>query len=135
MRKIVILFSLSVFMGCSSTMTRYGYNLQNLLINKDAQCAIPIKKNFPYIKDEVEILGSIKAGDSGLSVKCGEAYVLRQFLQEACALGADLINIIDESRFDVLSTCYRAKAEFLRFKDKGKSKNLVSDPLYVSNYN
>ena len=131
MRKIVLLFSLIMVMGCSSTMTRYGYKLQSLSINKDTQCTIPIKNNFPYKKDEVEILGSIRAGDSGFSVKCGEAYVLKQFQQEACALGADLINIIDESRFDILSTCYRAKAEFLRFKDRGKVKNLVSDPLFV----
>ena len=126
-----MLFSVIVFIGCSSTMTRYGYNLQSLPINKDAQCTIPIKKNFPYKKDEVEILGSIRAGDSGFSVKCEEAYVLKQFQQEGCALGADLINIIDESRFDILSSCYRAKAEFLRFKDREKFKNLVSDPLYV----
>lgn len=131
MRKIVLLISLIVFIGCSSTMTRYGYNLQNLPANKDTKCNIPIKKNFPYKKEEVEILGSIRAGDSGFSVKCGEAYVLKQFHQEACALGADLINIIDESRFDILSTCYRAKAEFLRFKEREKVKNLVSDPLYV----
>ena len=131
MQKIVLLLSLIMFMGCASTMTRYGYNLQNIPINKDAQCSIPIKKNFPYKKDEVEILGSIRAGDSGFSVKCGEAYVLKQFQQEACALGADLINIIKESRFDILSTCYRAKAEFLRLKDREKAKNLVSDPLYV----
>ena len=131
MKRIVLLLSLILFMGCSSTMTRHGYNLQNLPANKDAQCNISIKKNFAYNKEEVEILGSIRAGDSLFSVQCGEAYVLKQFQQEACALGADLINIIDERRFDIFSTCYRAKAEFLRFKDREKVKNLVSDPLYI----
>lgn len=131
MQKFTLLFSLIVLTGCASTMTRSGYGLKNLQINKDSQCSVPIKNNFPYKKDEVEILGSIRAGDSGFSVKCGEAYVLKQFQLEACALGADLINIIAESRFDVLSTCYRAKAEFLRFKGREKVKNLVSDPLYI----
>ena len=131
MQKIILFFSLVVFVGCSSTMTRSGYTLESLPVNKDAQCGILIKKNFQYKKEEVEILGSIKAGDSGLSVKCGEAYVLKQFQQEACALGADLINIMNESRLDILSSCYRAKAEFLRFQDREKVKNLVSDPLYV----
>ncbi len=131
MQKIILLFSLIMLAGCSSTMTRYGYTLKSLQINKDAQCDVPIKNNFAYNKDEVEILGSIKAGDSGFSVKCGEAYVLKQFQLEACALGADLINILAESRFDILSTCYRARAEFLRFKNREKAKNLVSDPLYV----
>lgn len=131
MQKIVFLFTFAIFMGCSSTMTRQGYNLQNLPANSNSQCNVPIKKKFPYEKEEVDILGKIRAGDSGFSVKCGEAYVLKQFQHEACALGADLINITDESRFDILSSCYRARAEFLRFKDREKAKKLVSDPLYV----
>lgn len=131
MRRIILFFSLIMFIGCSSTMTRYGYSPQRLPINADTKCNIPIKRNFSYEKNEVEILGSIKAGDSGFSVKCGEAYVLNQFQREACALGADLVNIINESRFDLLSTCYRAKAEFLRFKDREKVRNLASDPIYI----
>lgn len=131
MKRIILILSLAMLMGCSSTMTRTGYSLKSLQTNKNAQCDIPIKKNFPHSRNEIEILGSIRAGDSGLSVKCGEAYVLKRFQQEACALGADLINITDESRFDILSTCYRAKAEFLRFKDRTKAKDLVPDPVYV----
>ena len=112
MRKIVLLFCFIMSIGCSSTMTRYGYDLKSLAIKEGVQCVIPIKRNFSYKKEEVKILGSIKAGDSGFSVKCGEAYVLKQFQQEACALGADLVNIIDESRFDILSTCYRKRGRF-----------------------
>jgi hypothetical protein len=66
MQKIFFLFIFIVFMGCSSTMTRKGYHLQGLSINKDAQCNIPIKRNFPYNKNDVEILGTIRAGDSGI---------------------------------------------------------------------
>ncbi len=132
MRVIILFFTIIFLTGCASAITRYGYNLQDIP-QKDSYvgCDIPIKRNFQYKKDGVEILGSIKAGDTGFSVKCGKAYVLGVFQQEACALKADLINITDESGFDILSTCYRAKADFLRFKDREKAKNLESDPVYI----
>jgi len=47
-------------------------------------------------------------------------------------LGADVINITQEKQPNPLtSTCYRAKAEFLRFKNREKAKNLVSDAKYA----
>ena len=130
--RIFLFFTIILLAGCSSAIKRYGYDLQDMP-NKDkySNCIIPIKKDFQYNKDEVEILGSIKAGDTLFSVQCGEVYVLNIFQEEACALGADLINITFERRMDIWSSCYRATAEFLRLKDKEKVKNLVSDPVYV----
>lgn len=117
--------------GCASVMTRYGYELKDIP-KRDASlgCSIPVKKNFQYHRDDVEVLGSIKAGDSGLSFECGKGYVLGIFRQEACALGADLINITYERNLDIWSSCYRAKADFLRFKDRTKVSVLESDPDY-----
>jgi len=132
-REILIIFLLAIFLtGCASVITRYGYDLQNIP-DKDKYlgCTIAIKKDFQYNKDEVEILGSIKAGDTGFSFKCGKNYVLELFRQEACVLRTDLINITYERGIDILSSCYRAKADFLRFKDREKAKNLESDPVYI----
>ncbi len=131
MRKTLLFLSLVMFVGCASSMKRTGYNVKDLPVKTDAQCNIPIKRSLTYKNEEVDVLGTIQAGDSGFSVKCGEAYVLKQFQQEGCALGADLVNILDEKRIDILSSCYRAKAEFVRFKDREKAKSLASDPLYV----
>ena len=39
-------------------------------------------------------------------------------------LGADVINITDERLPDILSTCYRAKAEFIRLKDRQEVEGL-----------
>ena len=127
-QKIFLFFAILVFAGCSSVITRRGYSLQDIQ-NKEKYpgCNIPVKKKFQYDKNEVEVLGEIKAGDSGFSVTCGETHVLNIFRQEACALGADLINITSEHRLDIASSCYRARAEFLRFKDREKAKNLESD--------
>ena len=46
-------------------------------------------------------------------------------------LGADIVNIVDETSPDFFwSTCYRARAEFIRLKNRQKAKLIVSDPCY-----
>jgi hypothetical protein len=127
----ILLFSvISLLMGCASKITRSGYSLQDEDQYKNFGCNVAIKKDFVYNKDDVETLGEIKAGDSGFSFDCGKKYVLSLFKKEACALSADLINIIYERNIDLWSSCYRAKAQFLRFKDREKAQNLESDAAY-----
>lgn len=125
MLNIFIFFSFFLLVGCAAKITRYGYTIQDIQNNTQySGCFMPIKKDFTYNKEEVEILGEILAGDTGFSTDCNEGHVLNVFRQEACALKADLINIIYERNTDIWSSCYRAKAQFLRFKDRGKVKNL-----------
>lgn len=130
-RKLILFFVIVELTGCASVITRYGYKLEDIP-NRNAYlgCRIPIKKDFQYNNDEVEILGSIKAGDTGMSFKCGKGDVLTIFRQEGCALGADLINITYDRDIDLWSSCYRAKADFLRLKDREKAKTLKSDAGY-----
>ncbi|MDP2906009.1 MAG: hypothetical protein Q8O22_06905 [Candidatus Omnitrophota bacterium] len=130
-REAVLFINIILLAGCASVITRYGYDVKDIS-NKNAYlgCSIPIKKDLQYNKNDMEVLGSVKSGDTGFSLECGKGYVLGIFKQEACALGADLINITYERGFDIWSSCYRAKAEFLRFKDREKVKTLRSDAAY-----
>jgi hypothetical protein len=85
-----------------------------------------------YNTNDVEILGSIHDYDTGFSTDCDEAAILDIFCREGSMLRADLINITEEKQPNPwTSTCYRAKAEFLRFKDREKAKVLVSDAKYA----
>jgi hypothetical protein len=77
------------------------------------------------------VLGSIQAYDTGFSTYCDEAYILEIFCEDACTLGADVINITEEHQPDMVSSCYRARAQFLRFKDREKAKGLLSDAKYA----
>lgn len=47
-------------------------------------------------------------------------------------MGADIINIIDEKRADILSTCYRVDAELLKSKDSQYTQSLQTDDEYQS---
>lgn len=121
--------------GCAAGITRTGYQLPQGQTSRNLQrCPIVIQNNAKYDTNDVEVLGSIHAYDTGFSTDCDEAYVLDIFCREACMVGADFINITEEKQPSILtSTCYRAKATFLRFKDREKAKGLLSDPKYAPN--
>jgi hypothetical protein len=122
--------------GCAAGISRQGYTLQDIknaeLANTNlvAACHLAIKNGATYEASEVDILGKIEAFDTSVSVDCDEAYVLDIFCREACALGADFVNLTDEHYPSFWSTCYRAKAEFLRYKNRDQAKLIVSDAKY-----
>jgi hypothetical protein len=79
-------------------------------------CDIPIKK-FETISDSVATkIGKIKLSDSGFSLHCSEEDAIEILKKEGCALNADFINILKESRPDSISNCYRCSAEFYKYK-------------------
>ena len=134
--RIAILFlcSAAVFIsGCAAGITRTGYKLPPNQNSKDlTRCPIAIQSNAKIDTNDVVLLGSIHAYDNGLSTGCDEAAILDIFCREGCLLGADLINITNEKQPNPwTSTCYRARASFLRFKDRDKVKGLVSDAKYA----
>ncbi len=110
---------LLLLFGCDAQITREGYKAEDLGETSQPDCCVAIKNNININREEVEVLGKIKASDTGFSTACDEEYVLDIFGEDACALGADIINIVEEEQPDYFwSTCYRAKAEFLRLKDR-----------------
>jgi len=69
-------------------------------------------------------IGRIRLGDTGFSKKCNENDALQILKKEACLLGADVVNILGETRPDFWSTCYRVEAEFLiNLNAKNKTLN------------
>lgn len=134
MYKIILLFSLISFCGCVAGISRQGYKLEDTKNKSLSSCDLVIKKKYVYNKDAVDILGKINSYDTGLSVTCNQDYVLSIFCEEACALGADILNIIEEKTSDIWSSCYRAKAEFLRLKDRQKIEELKNSEQYYPGF-
>jgi hypothetical protein len=88
--------------------------------------------NVPFNTNDVVVLGTIHDYDTGFSINCDEAAILEMFCREGTMVGADIVDITWERQPNPwTSTCYRATAEFLRFKDREKAKSLVSDPWYA----
>ncbi len=132
-----IMLSLFMFMSClfliscSAGVTRSGYKFQDIQAFHDfSGCRVVIKNNADFTTDEVTIVGNIKVFDTQFSVECDEEYVLDLLTKEACALGADIVNIIEEKQPNIWSTCYRAKAQYLRVNNRQRALILKSDPQY-----
>ncbi len=121
---------LIILVGYISGISRSGYRVENNPEVYSSDCKVSIQYQAKFNENEVEMLGRIKAFDTLFSVKCYEAFILEKFAREACILGADVINIIKEKHPDILSTCYRAEAEFLRFFDREMAKKNTSSPKY-----
>jgi hypothetical protein len=121
--------------GCAAGISRTGYHLPADQATKNLpRRPIAIRYEMHYSPNDVEVLGSIHAYDTGFSTDCDEAAILDIFCREGNMLDVDIINITEEKQPNPLtSTCYRARAEFLRFKDREKAKDLVSDPKYAPN--
>ena len=99
--------------GCAAGISRQGYTLGDVRQpGHPTDCHLAFKCKATYESNEVEVVGHIKAYDTSVSVTCDEAYILDIFSKEACALGADVVNVTDEHYPSFWSTCYQAKAEF-----------------------
>jgi hypothetical protein len=130
---LLILCGATAFLsGCVSGISRTGYRLPaDQASDEITNHPIAIKCDAHYSTNDVVLLGSIHAYDTGFSTRCDEEYVLGIFCEEGRILGADVINITEERQPDVWSTCYQAKAQFLRFKDRKKAMGISSDPKYA----
>ena len=130
---IMALCSAAIFVsGCAAGIIRTGYQLpKEQDTNNAVGRIIAVQRNATFDTNDVVILGFIHSYDTGFSLDCDEAYSLDIFCQEGRILGADLVNITEEKHPDWFSSCYRARAEFVRFKDREKVKSLYSDPYYA----
>ena len=128
----LLIVLISCLLGCHASITRSGYGINDLQTNLSPCTDIIIKKNASFPEDIATVVGKIKAGESGFSFVCSEEYVLGIFRKDACALRANIVNIIEEKQPNFWSTCYRAKADLLRCKDKNVLANIKSDPQYAS---
>lgn len=119
--------------GCAIGVTRTGYKLPAGQQSKNLPLRpIAIQRNVQFNTNDVVVLGTIHAYDTGFSINCDEAAILEMFCREATMMGADIVDITEDKQPNPwTSTCYRAKAEFLRLNDREKAKGLVSDAWYA----
>ena len=117
MRIFAFFSMLFLLASCSHRIVRTGYQVSK---SDYTNCPVTITRSM-QITDSVIKVGEIKLGETGFSVACSEAHALEILKNEACALQADFINITEEKRPDLLSTCYRCKAEFYKFNNPNKS--------------
>lgn len=110
--------------SCNHRIVRTGYQKSK---SDFKNCDIIIKK-FMMNTDSLQKVGEIKLGETGFSVACSEAHALEILKKEGCALNANIIYIVEESRPDLWSSCYRCTAEF--YKSNGAVTTTQNNEYY-----
>jgi len=120
MRKFLFFSSIILAISsCSFKVNRTGY--QKTDTNLNSSVAIPIQRYQPIPDSVARVVGEIKLGESGFSTRCKESDAIHILQREAATVGADLINIVEEKRPDVISSCYRCKATFYKYIKPGNA--------------
>lgn len=130
--KILICCFFFLCASCAANINRQGYVIDDSKKIKNKCDNIIIVKDLTYETKLVDVLGKISASDTGFSTQCSESYVLNIFSQDACIIGADVLNITKESPPNIWGTCYDAEAEFLKIKDREMLANIKSHPQYTA---
>ncbi|MEM5785748.1 MAG: hypothetical protein AAGU11_00440 [Syntrophobacteraceae bacterium] len=129
LNRILFLFIIqALVVGCATPVTRQGYDPANRVAPVD--CFAMVYGYVSFDPDRMEMLGSIDVDGMGMSFKCDEDYVLDLMKKEACLVGADIVSITDEKFPDFWNLCYRAKADFIRLKNREDVAKLMGDPHY-----
>lgn len=127
---ILLASILLMISGCNASITRKGYVLPEVQTNLLSCKDIAIQNDAGYSPDEVVSIGEIKASDTGISLYCSEEEILSIFRNDACVMGANIVNIIEETHPNFSSTCYRATAELLKVKNPKQLDEIRSDSRY-----
>ncbi|HVJ94499.1 MAG TPA: hypothetical protein VM580_32150 [Labilithrix sp.] len=109
----LVMLALSIA-SCAPSVSRSGYEPKS----PDATgCWVAVKRAAVVEPDQVDVLGEIAIGDTGFSSDCDEKTVIALLRKEGCSAGAHIVNIVEERRQDVASTCYRVRARLLRLRN------------------
>lgn len=62
----------------------------------------------------VLLVGEVRYGETGFSTDCSYAENMERIRQQACGLGADVVQITAQNFPNFVSTCYRVRASLYR---------------------
>ena len=115
MSKFLVLFFLICVGGCASNTQLNVYSQPEG--SKPIGCDLEVYRDPGFIKKSFDIIASISVDDTGFTVNCGLEKTMKTIRDNACEVGADAVLITNEKSPDIWSTCYRADAAMLVFKD------------------
>jgi hypothetical protein len=127
---LMLLASLLLFTGCSYRIVRTGYDTSKADYKK---CNIAVKKCM-VVTDSLVWIGEIRLGDTGFSTFCSEEEALEILKNEGCAIGANIVNIIEDKRPTVICNCFRCRADFYRYKSplaRHEASDIFYSPRFV----
>jgi hypothetical protein len=68
------------------------------------------------IKEPFDVIGTLSLREGGFTSRCNYTQMLKMNRLKACAAGADAVQFLVIDPPSIMSTCYRSRANFIRFK-------------------
>lgn len=123
----LVVFTFFAVSSCSYRVTR-TYTKPPAVENA-ADCQTMIVKQKDLFGVDVDFMGSIRLDDAGFTTNCSEDKAYALLSQEACGLGANLVNITSEAPPNLGgSTCYRCVADFYNLDINEENLKIIEEP-------
>ena len=117
MKKIFIISLL--FVGLSSC----GGNIQQVMYQSKgtkSYCDLKVFAKDLEINENLEVIGEFSFTDTGFTINCSAETVMSKLNKAACDAGADAYQLTWTQPPNIRSTCFQAKARFLKYRNKSK---------------
>ena len=106
---IIAVIGLVILTSCSPKITSNITSERNIELDENA--TIHVYEVDDQIPSNSKLIGNIKIGDTGLSTNCKYDKVIKEAKNEAKKANANIIKITELKTPDLLSSCYRIKAD------------------------
>ena len=123
-----LLLSALLLTGCSHAIRREDY--KPISHSQTDGCDIWIKPQAHFQPYDGKKVGRIELGDTGLSVSCSKDKAFMILRNEGCSLGANFIDLVQEMSPDIVSSCYRVKADFW-FIDNPERSDIKANAFHL----
>ncbi|MBD3314349.1 MAG: hypothetical protein GF344_01065 [Chitinivibrionales bacterium] len=116
--------------GCGPSLKRLDY-VEDEHSPRVGECSVVFKRDVEIRPEKGTVIGTMRVSDTGFSTRCHENEVLDILRTEACEIGADVVILRKIRQPDVLSSCYRVTADFVRLTDSTYVDRVASDEDYA----
>ncbi len=110
-KTLLLLASLSLGASCAPKIKT---NISKKYAPLDYRQEVMVLEMDETTPADLEVLGTVKVGDAGVTTQCNYAQVLTRAKEEARKYGGNIIKITQHRLPDLMTTCHRIKAEVLR---------------------
>jgi tetratricopeptide (TPR) repeat protein len=124
MKKVIfICLTSALLIDCAPRVTLHT---SSNLTPKPQNCKLDIYYPYQIINLKYTVVGDIYVGDTGFTVNCDKDTLINNIIKpKGCELGVDAIQINKISNPDLISTCYRLRANFLKYTDVSSTPALT----------
>ena len=119
--QIKLPLSLTIMLCLVTLLSSCGGNIQEVMYQTEdtkSYCELDVFAKGLEINENMKVIGEFSFTDTGFTINCSAKTVMKKLNKAACDAGADAYQLTWTQPPNLRSTCYQAKARFLKYRDK-----------------